>query len=286
MDAGETAPVLAWANVPSGESARGPGGKSCRNPSEGDAVTEVVRELLHRLPETATIGVVTPFRAQKDALDRIVGGDRMRVGTVHAFQGGQRDVMVLSPVATANTPPRTAHWVASQVNLWNVAITRAKSQLITVGDHSCWQQQTGLPHLLSSRSVLWNRGRAVDAHQAPVPAPGLRQDPRRRDLTDAVQQFLASRGVVELERDAVVGGQRIDLLFTAAAGNIAVLIDTGPLPGRDPARHLRLLHERASLLIGLPSGGLGAKAGSVERVLRIPAWRVLAGPHVLAPLFD
>lgn len=173
MDAGETAPVLAWANVPSGESARGPGGKSWRNPSEGDAVTEVVRELLHRLPETV-----------------------------------------------------------------------------------------------------------------PVPAPGLRQDPRRRDLTDAIQQFLASRGVVELERDAMVGGQRIDLLFTAAAGNIAVLIDTGPLPGRDPARHLLLLHERASLLIGLPSGGLGAKAGSVERVLRIPAWRVLAGPHVLAPLFD
>ncbi|WP_151483518.1 caspase, EACC1-associated type [Streptomyces albicerus] len=286
MSTGETAPVLAWASVPSSESARGAGGKSWRNPSEAAAVTDIVKELLQHLPETATVGVVTPFRAQKDALERMVGSDRVRVGTVHAFQGGQRDVMVLSPVATANTPPRTAHWVASQVNLWNVAITRAKSQLITVGDHGYWQQQTGLPHLLSSRSVLWNRARAVDAHQAPAHGPDPQQDPRRRDLADIVQQLLASRGVVELERDAAAGGQRVDLLFTAPEGNTAVLVDAGPLPGRDPARHLRLMHERAGLLIGLPSGGRGAKAGSVERVLRIPAWRILAGPNVLAPLFD
>ncbi|GHE44729.1 hypothetical protein GCM10017771_64940 [Streptomyces capitiformicae] len=286
MDTGETAPVLAWANVPSSESAQGPGGKSWHNPSEAAAVAGIVRELLHHLPRTATVGVVTPFRAQKDALERMVGSDRVRVGTVHAFQGGQRDVMVLSPVATANTPPRTAHWVASQVNLWNVAITRAKSQLITVGNHGYWQQQTGLPHLLSSRSVLWNRARAVGPHQAPMPEPGPRQDPDRRDLTDTLQQFLASRGIVELERDAIIGGQRIDLLFTAPEGNTAVLVDAGPLPGRDPARHLRLMHQRTDLLIGLPSGGRGAKAGSVERVLRVPAWRILAGPNVLAPLFD
>ncbi|WP_254402637.1 AAA domain-containing protein [Streptomyces sp. AC555_RSS877] len=92
---GEIAPVLAWANVSSSESARGPGGKSWRNPSEAAAVVEVVRKLLRHLPETATVGVVTPFRAQKDALERMVGSDRVRVGTVHAFQGGQRDVMVL-----------------------------------------------------------------------------------------------------------------------------------------------------------------------------------------------
>ncbi|MFJ6392795.1 AAA domain-containing protein [Streptomyces sp. NPDC091972] len=286
MDTGEVAPVLAWANVPSGESARGPGGKSWRNPSEAAAVVDIVRALLRRLPESATVGVVTPFRAQKDALESMIGSDRVRVGTVHAFQGGQRDVMILSPVATANTPQRTAHWVASQVNLWNVAITRAKSQLITVGNHGYWQQETGLPHLLSSRSLLWDQTRAAGVQPTPVPEPRLWQDRHRRDLTDAMQQVLASRGVVELERDALVGGQRIDLLITAAEGNTAVVVDTGPEPARDAARHLRLVHERAGLLIGLPSGGRGAKAGPVTRVVRIPAWRILAGPNALEPLFD
>ncbi|WP_328678011.1 caspase, EACC1-associated type [Streptomyces sp. NBC_00343] len=286
MGTGETSPVLAWANVPSSESAQGPGGKSWRNPSEAATVADIVKALLHRLPEHATVGVVTPFRAQKDALERMVGSDRVRVGTVHAFQGGQRDVMILSPVATSNTPPRTAHWVASQVNLWNVAITRAKSQLITVGDHVYWQQRTGLPHLLSARSRLWDRTQPTGAPQSAVPEAGQRQDPRRRDLADSVQHLLASRGIVELERDAVACGHRIDLLFTAPEGNTAVLVDTGPLPDRDPARHLRLMHERAGLLVGLPSGGRGTKVGPVTRVVRIPAWRILAGPNALAPLFD
>ncbi|MCX5203206.1 AAA domain-containing protein [Streptomyces sp. NBC_00237] len=286
MATGDTAPVLAWANVPFSESAQGPGGKSWHNPSEAAAVAGIVQELLQHLPRTATVGVVTPFRAQKDAVERMIASDRVRVGTVHAFQGGQRDVMVLSPVATANTPPRTAHWVASQVNLWNVAITRAKSQLITAGDHDYWQQQTGLPHLLSTRSVLWSRAQDADTHEVPVPQPGPWQDPSLRDLIDTVQQLLTARGVLGLERDVVVGGQRVDLMFTAPQGNTAVLVDAGPLPGRDPARHLRLMHERGRLLIGLPPGGPGPKAESIERVLRIPAWRILAGPNVLAPLFD
>ncbi|OCC12505.1 caspase, EACC1-associated type [Streptomyces sp. PTY087I2] len=286
MNTGEGAPVLAWAHVPSGESARGPGGKSWRNPSEGAAVADIVRALLRRLPESATVGVVTPFRAQKDALESMIGSDRVRVGTVHAFQGGQRDVMILSPVATTNTPQRTAHWVTSQVSLWNVAITRAKSQLITVGNHAYWQQETGLPHLLSSRSLLWDPGQTTSRRPTPAPEPRLRQGRHRRDLTDTVQQVLAADGVVELERDALVGGQRIDLLFTASGGNTAVVVDTGPGPDRDPARHLRLVHERAGLLVGLPSGGRGAKAGPVTNVVRIPAWRILAGPNALAPLFD
>ncbi|MDQ0939811.1 AAA domain-containing protein [Streptomyces sp. V1I1] len=142
-----------------GESARGAGGQSWRNAAEAEQVRETVDELLARLPDHATVGVVTPFRAQKEALACVwADDDRVRVGTVHAFQGGQRDVMVLSPVATGNTPPRTTHWVASQVNLWNVAVTRAKSQLITVGSHAFWQGQAGLPALLAERAAVLRAG--------------------------------------------------------------------------------------------------------------------------------
>ncbi|MGA4541603.1 DEAD/DEAH box helicase [Uniformispora flossi] len=271
--------VLAWSDVPNGQSMRGPGDKSWCNPAEAAAVAAVVKELLQELPETATVGVVTPFRAQKDALEREIGGDRVRVGTVHAFQGGQRDVMVLSPVATGNTPPGTAKWVANQVNLWNVAITRAKSQLITVGDHGFWRDQTGLPHVLATRSGLVSGGGA-----APVPGsvPGVPRDPDRELLVDRVQQFLGARGV---ERDAVVGGYPVDLLFAGAEGPVAVLVDTGPIPGRDPARHLRLSQERARLLVGLPFEGRAGAEGVVD-VIRVPAWRALAGDEALMPLFD
>ncbi|MER5183244.1 C-terminal helicase domain-containing protein [Streptomyces sp. NPDC002896] len=231
--------------------------RSWRNAAEAEAVRRVVDELLARLPQDATVGVVTPFRAQKEALARMWrDDDRVRVGSVHAFQGGPRDVMVLSPVATHNTPSRTAHWVASQVNLWNVAVTRAKSQLITVGGHAFWQGQSGLPTLLASR--LMPLGRTGEDGVPVVTATSVTGF--REGLADRLQQYLAARGITEVERAAMVGGHPVDLLFTEAGKNTAVLIDPGPPPGGDPARHLRLIHTRGDLLIGLSSGGYGAKA--------------------------
>ncbi|MFF7265559.1 AAA domain-containing protein [Streptomyces sp. NPDC008159] len=280
----DPAPALGWVDVPRGESARGADGQSWRNASEAEAVRRVVDELLARLPQDATVGVVTPFRAQKETLARVWrDDDRVRVGTVHAFQGGQRDVMVLSPVATHNTPPRTTHWVASQVNLWNVAVTRAKSQLITVGAHTFWQGQSGLPTLLAGRSAPLDAARdeTDGPAMAPVAATGF-----RKELADLLQQYLSERGITDLERGAVVGGHPVDVLFTEAGENTAVLIDPGPPVGVDPARHLRLSHARGDLLTGLPSGGYGAKACPVGRTVRVPAWRILAGEAALTPVFD
>ncbi|MFE9562870.1 DEAD/DEAH box helicase [Streptomyces sp. NPDC006487] len=281
--AADPAPALGWVDVPHGESARGGGGQSWRNAAEAERVRDTVDALLARLPEDATVGVVTPFRAQKEALARVwADEDRVRVGTVHAFQGGQRDVMVLSPVATGNTPPRTTHWVAGQVNLWNVAVTRAKSQLITVGSHAFWQGQAGLPALLAERSVVLGSGTYTDQDTAfrAEAGSGFRQE-----LSDRLQEYLGARGITDLERAAVVSGHTADLLFTADGANTAVLIDPGPQPDQDPARHLRLHHARGDLLTGLPSGGAGAKAGPVTRTIRVPAWRILAGDAVLDPLF-
>ncbi|MGR6535877.1 caspase, EACC1-associated type [Streptomyces sp. SS52] len=284
VGAADPAPVLGWVDVPSGASARGGDGRSWRNAAEAEAVRRVVDGLLAGLPADATVGVVTPFRAQKETLARIWrDDDRVRVGTVHTFQGGQRDVMVLSPVAAHNTPPRTTHWVASQVNLWNVAVTRAKSQLITVGGHAFWQDQSGLPALLAARSAPLGAG---DGGTAAGAGPHNPVSEALEDLADRLQRYLTERGVTDLERAVPVGGHPVDLLFTDAGQNTAVLIDPGPRPGDDPARHLRLTHARGELLTGLPSGGHGAKPGPVSRTVRVPAWRIMAGETALAPLFD
>ncbi|MER5865194.1 AAA domain-containing protein [Kitasatospora sp. NPDC002040] len=277
--------VLTWVDVPDGASAPGEGGGSWRNQAEAAAVERVVAELRRRLPAKATIGVVTPFRAQKEDLERRLREYDVRVGTVHAFQGGQRDVMVLSLVAAGNTPAGTAHWVGGQVNLWNVAITRAKSQLITVGTHGFWQEHPGLPAELARRSTLVaaagaDRRPTGAAPLAAVPSPG------REALADRLQAHLGDHGHHALERGSVVGGHPVDLLVTGRdpvtgePENIAVLIDEGPAEGEEPARHLRLVQARGELLVGLPSGGYGAKAGPVARWVRVPAWLILSGRPV------
>jgi hypothetical protein len=179
-------------------------------------------------------------------------------------------------------PTRTTYWVASQVNLWNVAVTRAKSQLITVGSRAFWQEQSGLPALLAARSASLGTGDDGTRAEVGPPAP---VSVAQEDLADRLQRYLNGRGITDLERTALVGGHPVDLLFTDAGENTAVLIDSGPGSGGDPARHLRLIHVRGDLLTGLPSGGHGAKPCPVSRTVRVPAWRILAGEPALAPLF-
>ncbi|MEV7393719.1 MULTISPECIES: hypothetical protein [unclassified Streptomyces] len=82
-----------------------------------------------------------------------------------------------------------------------------------------------------------------------------------------------------------MGGHPVDLLFTDAGEDTAVLIDPGPGSGADPARHFRLTHARGDLLTGLPSGGQGAKPCPVCRTVRVSAWRITAGETAPAPLF-
>ncbi|TXL84233.1 AAA domain-containing protein [Streptomyces sp. IB2014 016-6] len=281
----DPAPVLGWVDVPGATSARGPRGTSWRNDAEARAVRALVVELLTHLPEEARIGVVTPFRAQKEVLETMLPHERVRVGTVHAFQGGQRDVMVLSPVATLNTPQPTAHWVASQVNLWNVAITRAKSQLITVGSHDFWQGHAGLPALLAHRSAVLRRAaQETWPGASDGPAQFTGDQTLREELTDRLQHHLGSQRITSLERNPTIGGHSPDLLFTERGENTAVLIDCGPPTGTDPARHLRLTLARGDLLAGLPSGGHGAEPAPVSRAVRIPAWRILASEESLGTL--
>ncbi|MEU7204681.1 AAA domain-containing protein [Streptomyces sp. NPDC045470] len=105
-----------------GVSARGPHETSRCNEAEAVAARGSVTDLLAGLPAEAEIGAVTPFRAHKEVLERMLSRERVRVGTVHAFQGGQRHVMMLSPVVTDNSPQEATHRIASQVNLWNAAI--------------------------------------------------------------------------------------------------------------------------------------------------------------------
>ena len=58
------------------------------------------------------------------------------VDTVHKFQGDERDVMVFSPVLSQGMPLGSILFLKNNGNLFNVAITRARAQLIVVGDLS------------------------------------------------------------------------------------------------------------------------------------------------------
>jgi len=135
-------PGVRWVNV-QGQCAKSPSGGSINHMEVQAVIDELVQLVLAR-GYKGTVGVVTPFRAQANAIDAaILRNNELHkallnrdyiANTVHKFQGDERDVMIFSPVLSKDLSSGSVHYLQNQGNLFNVAITRARAQLIVVGD--------------------------------------------------------------------------------------------------------------------------------------------------------
>ncbi|NDU73858.1 AAA family ATPase [Actinomadura sp. DSM 109109] len=236
-------------------------GGSWINRAEVEKVLESIRYLLRELPEEATIGVVTPFKAQVEAVQRRLGQEhqRVRVGTVHTFQGGERDVMLFSLVAAQGMRQGTIRWVEKQTNLWNVAITRARSHLIVVGDSDLWRRRGGL-----GAALLAAAGTSGDTGDSGKETWGNGVD----DSGELIKRLYRSLSIrypdATVELGTTANGHRADVLIKGSE-HVAVLLDRGFEHDAEAARHLRLMLRRRALLDTATDGPRG---------LRLPAWKL------------
>jgi len=91
-----------------------------------------------------SIGIITPYRQQaktiRDRLpDDLVTGDRVRVSTVHKFQGSERDVVFFDvtdsfPMKAPGVLISGSSLDSQSARLINVAVTRAKRQFVMFVD--------------------------------------------------------------------------------------------------------------------------------------------------------
>lgn len=85
------------------------------------------------------IGIITPFVNQKDAInDALIKANITNVtcGTVHSFQGDEKDIILFSSAIGDNTKTGTYDWIKTNRELINVATSRAKKQLIVLADRN------------------------------------------------------------------------------------------------------------------------------------------------------
>jgi len=102
------------------------------SPAEADAIVKYCRE-----NQGQVIGVITPFVAQKELIEEKVkaaGLKGVEVGTVHAYQGEEKETIVFSPAITQNTARGTYNnFLKNNQELLNVATTRARDRFVLVG---------------------------------------------------------------------------------------------------------------------------------------------------------
>jgi hypothetical protein len=84
-----------------------------------------------------TIAVITPFVNQRNEIQEELnqsGITNVDCGTVHAFQGDEKQEIIFSLALTDKTHEKTYSWLKNNKELINVATSRAKERLVIIGD--------------------------------------------------------------------------------------------------------------------------------------------------------
>lgn len=94
------------------------------------------------LDKNVSLGIVTPYRNQTNALQRAFAGTNIQADTVDKFQGRENDVIILSTVDNEISE------FADNANRLNVAVSRAKDQLIVVINGNDMNRDTNIGDLV------------------------------------------------------------------------------------------------------------------------------------------
>lgn len=102
------------------------------NDLEISACKKIVEEYVEENNEDikAEIGIITPFKNQAKKITQKI--PNIEAGTIHSFQGQEKDIIIISTVIDKDD--WFCKFVGEKSNMLNVAFTRAKKQVIIVGN--------------------------------------------------------------------------------------------------------------------------------------------------------
>ncbi|MDW8240409.1 MAG: DEAD/DEAH box helicase, partial [Acidobacteriota bacterium] len=139
--------------------------RSLTNEAQIEAALNLLAEWAEQYPDRS-LGLVAPYRAFVDEIferlheDQALGGlhkkrmqQQLIIGTAHRFQGSEVDYLVFATVAGDNATDHQRQWIESP-NLFNVAITRARRQLLILVSPAFEHRLVLTKQLLRTRPVV------------------------------------------------------------------------------------------------------------------------------------
>jgi len=114
--------------------------KSPYNKEEATEIIKILKSFQKSKLKKISFGIVTLFRAQMELIADMIRKTKelknmdITVGTTHRFQGDEKDIIIFSPAISQGIKQTTLNWIHTTTQLLNVAITRARSVLMIVGD--------------------------------------------------------------------------------------------------------------------------------------------------------
>ena len=81
--------------------------------------------------------IITPFINQQTLINKMLKNENINnvtCGTIHSVQGDEKDTIIISSSISPKTSQKTFEWLKNNSEITNVAVTRAKKNLIVVAD--------------------------------------------------------------------------------------------------------------------------------------------------------
>ncbi len=199
-----------------------------RNLPEVEAVVAKLQELIledeRKNPEKPiSIGVISPFRAQVEQLkvsvarvisEHMIRKHKIEIGTAHTFQGDERDVILMSWAFAKNSFPQSLTFL-QKPNLFNVAITRARSKMINFISKNPKELPDGLLRSYMNYIEMYNIKQQAIANNE------LDENYYKNSFEKEVAQTIRDLGK-EVKAGVDVAGLSVDLLVD---GKIAIECD-------------------------------------------------------------
>lgn len=110
--------------------------QDARSQEKNTSIQEVEQVIEYcKMNKNKSIGIITPFVNQRKLIEtglKEAGLSDITCGTVHAFQGDEKDVILFSTAISNETSAKTYGWLKNNKELLNVATSRAKEKLIVL----------------------------------------------------------------------------------------------------------------------------------------------------------
>jgi very-short-patch-repair endonuclease len=219
-------PGLHWTHV-AGPIERA--GNGCRSHAEAAALVDHLVDLVADGTYEGSVGVVTPFKRQAELLIRmieqrlpqdVITKVRLRVGTSHAFQGDDRDVVLVS-LCYGPDMPRGAKWFLRESReVINVGISRARAVCLVFGDRTA-AAASDIKHIARLAAKIGAEG-------APQDVLHLFESPWEEKLYHALK-----RAGLDPAPQYRLAGRRLDLALIEGDIRLDVEVD-GETYHRDP----------------------------------------------------
>lgn len=193
------------------------------------AEVDFIDRFLEKHPEKS-VGIITPFSNQREQIERMISAREhlnASCGTVHAFQGDEKDVVIFSLALTDRTRPETYGWLKNNKELINVATSRARQQLIVLsGNRELERLHAGAKEDDIYELVQYVRSNGVsEVSKKPASSRALGVQPFTSETETAFLQNLnhaLDNVFVTGSRCAVRRGVAVESLFTDAPSDAAL----------------------------------------------------------------